>query len=216
MGGIDVKICGLTRQEDRDLAIKGGARYLGFILYPPSPRALTPEAVGALARGRPCDAEAVGVFVDPDDAWLDAVLAEAPLDWLQLHGKETPKRVAEVKARTGRRVIKALAVREAEDVARHAAYLESADMLLFDARPPSRPDAIPGGNGLAFDWRLLDGQEIALPWLLAGGIDADNLETALRLTGARAVDVSSSIETAPGIKDHGRLSHLLDRARALA
>lgn len=213
---IDVKICGLTRTTDRDIAIAGGARWLGFIFYPPSPRALTPAAAAALVRGRPGHAEAVGVFVDPDDAWLDAVLAETPLDLIQLHGDETPERVAAVKARTGCRVIKALSVASAADVARHRTYVDTADVILFDAKRPSEPDAIPGGNGLAFDWRLLAGQRIARPWLLAGGLDEANLQDAVELTGAPAVDVSSRLETAPGIKDPARLERLLTRARDLA
>ena len=213
---LDVKICGLTRAADRDAAIAGGARWLGFVFYPPSPRSLTPEAAAALVRGRPGSIETVGVFVDPGDAWLDAVLAHAPLDILQLHGAETPERVAEVRALTGRRVMKALSVADAADVARHEAYLGVADMLLFDAKPPRVPGAIPGGNGLAFDWRLLAGQRIKLPWLLAGGLDEANLLHAVRLTGARAVDASSSIETAPGIKDPHRLARLLARAHDIA
>ena len=213
---VAVKICGLTRVVDRDAAIAGGASWLGFVFYPPSPRSLLPTAAGALVRGRPGTAEAVGVFVDPDDAWLDAVLADVPLDILQLHGQESPARVAEVKARTGRRVIKALAVANPGDFARHEAYRGVADMLLFDAKPPVLPGAIPGGNGLAFDWRLLAGQRIALPWLLAGGLDEANLLDAVRLTGARAVDVSSRLETAPGIKDPARLARLLERAHDIA
>ena len=213
---LDVKICGLTRAADRDAAIAGGARWLGFVFYPPSPRSLTPEAAAALVRGRLGSAETVGVFVDPDDAWLDAVLAQAPLDILQLHGAETPERVAEVKARTGRRVMKALSIAEAADLTRHEAYLGVADMLLFDAKPPRVPGAIPGGNGLAFDWRLLAGQRIKLTWLLAGGLDEANLLDAVRLTGAQAVDVSSSIETSPGIKDPQRLARLLARAHDIA
>lgn len=213
---VDVKICGLTRTADRDLAIGGGARWLGFIFYPPSPRALTPAAAAALVRGRPGRAEAVGVFVNPDDTWLDAVLAEAPLDLIQLHGDETPERVAAVKARTGCRMIKALSVSSAGDVVRHRAYVDCADLILFDAKPPSDPDAIPGGNGLTFDWRLLAGQTITLPWLLAGGLDEANLQDAVELTGASAVDVSSRIESAPGIKDPARLERLLIRARDLS
>lgn len=213
---VDVKICGLTRAGDRDAAIRGGARWLGFVFYPPSPRSLTPAAAGALVRDRPGTAEAVGVFVDPDDAWLETVLAEAPLEWLQLHGNESAERVAEVKARTGRRVIKALSVAAAEDVDRHAAYRDVADMILFDAKPPREPGAIPGGNGLAFDWRLLAGRRIVLPWLLAGGLDEANLEEAVRLTGARAVDASSRLETAPGLKDPARVARLLARAHDIA
>lgn len=215
MGGLAVKICGLTRAADRDAAIRAGARWLGFIFYPPSPRALTPAAAGALVAGRPGTAEAVGVFVDPDDAWLDDVLALAPLDILQLHGRETPERVAAIRARTGRRVMKALAIAEAVDLDRHRAYLDVADMLLFDAKPPRTPGAIPGGNGLAFDWRLLAGQTIALPWLLAGGLDETNLSLAVARTGAAAVDVSSGVETAPGIKDPDAIARLLAIARDL-
>jgi phosphoribosylanthranilate isomerase len=213
---VDVKICGLTRTADRDLAIAGGARWLGFVFYPPSPRALTPGAAAALVRERPGNAESVGIFVDPDDAWLDAVLAETPLDLIQLHGHETPERVATVKARTGCRVIKALSVSTAEDVAKHRAYADCADLLLFDAKAPSEPEVIPGGNGLPFDWRLLAGQTIARPWLLAGGLDHANLERAVELTGASAVDASSRLEIAPGIKDPARLKQLLTRARDLA
>jgi len=211
-----VKICGLTTEVDRDLATALGARYLGFVFYPPSPRSLAPEAARPLVESAAGSVATVGVFVDPDDAWLDAVLTEAPLDFLQLHGAETPERVAEVKARTGRRVIKALAVADAADVSRHRAFLDVADMLLFDAKPPKVPDAIPGGNGLAFDWRLLAGKKIALPWLLAGGLDETNLEEAIRLTGAPGVDVSSRIEIAPGVKDPERLRRLLERARELS
>lgn len=213
---LDVKICGLTRPADRDAAIAGGACWLGFVFYPPSPRSLTPMAASALVPERPNGAETVGVFVDPADSWLDAVLAAAPLDYLQLHGEETPERVAEVKARTGRRVIKALSVADAADVVLHEAYLGTADMLLFDAKPPRTAGAIPGGNGLPFDWRLLAGRRINLPWLLAGGLDEANLLDAVRLTGARAVDVSSRIEVAPGIKDPERLSRLLVRVHDIA
>lgn len=215
MTGLAVKICGLTRAADRDAAIRSGARWLGFVFFPPSPRSLTPAAAGALVADRPGTAEAVGIFVDPDDAWLDAVLASAPLDILQLHGRETPERVAAIRARTGRRVMKALAVADAADLDRHRAFLEVADLLLFDARPPRAPGAIPGGNGLAFDWRLLAGQRIALPWLLAGGLDATNLQEAAARTGTRAVDVSSGVETAPGIKDPAAIARLLAVARGL-
>ncbi|MEZ5904245.1 MAG: phosphoribosylanthranilate isomerase [Geminicoccaceae bacterium] len=215
MRGLAVKICGLTRAADRDAAIRAGASWLGFIFYPPSPRSLTPVAAGALVADRPGAAEAVGVFVDPDDAWLDAVLASAPLDILQLHGKETPERVAAIRARTGRRVMKALSVADAADLDRHRAYVDVADLLLFDAKPPRTPGAIPGGNGLAFDWRLLAGRTIALPWLLAGGLDETNLSLAVARTGATAVDVSSGVETAPGIKDPAAIARLLAVARDL-
>ncbi len=214
MTGPAVKICGLTRLSDRDAAIEAGARWLGFVFYPPSPRSLTPESAEKLVR-RPGAAETVGVFVDPDDAWLDAVLDRAPLDIIQLHGKETPERALAIRRRTGRRVMKALALADAADLERHRAFLDVADLLLFDARPPRAAGAIPGGNGLPFDWRLLAGQKIGLPWLLAGGVDATNLEEATARTGASAVDVSSGVETAPGIKDPKAIARLLAAARDL-
>lgn len=215
MSGLAVKICGLTRASDRDAAIEAGARWLGFVFYPPSPRSLTPGAAGKLVTERLGAAETVGVFVDPNDAWLDAVLAEAPLDIIQLHGNEMPGRVAAIRERTGRRVMKALAVADAADLDRHRAFLDVADLLLFDARPPRTAGAIPGGNGLPFDWRLLAGQRIGLPWLLAGGVDATNLEEATARTGASAVDVSSGVEIAPGVKDPAAIARLLAVARDL-
>jgi len=209
---LKVKICGLTRPEDVALACRHGAAFLGFIFYPPSPRALAPAAAGALMREAARGVARVGIFVDAEDSWIDAVLAEAPVDILQLHGAETPERCAALKARTGCRIVKAVAVAEAGDVARHEPYLGSADMILFDARPPREAGAIPGGNGLRFDWRLLERAAIGLPWLLAGGIHAGNIEAAVRLTGARMVDVSSGVEAAPGRKDPAKLKELLDKA----
>ena len=237
---LPVKICGFTRGEDLHAAMELGASFLGFVFYPPSPRSLEPARWRALAGGRdaampdagmpgagmpgagmpdagtpgagvPC----VGVMVDPDDDWIDAVMSAAPLDMLQLHGKESPERVAEIARRTGCRIIKTIAVSGEGDVERHRAYTDIAEMILFDAKPPAEPGAIPGGNGLAFDWRLLAGKAISRPWLLAGGITADNIEQAVRLTGAPAVDASSSLEVAPGIKDRQKMRRLLERAKAI-
>ncbi|MEZ5826755.1 MAG: phosphoribosylanthranilate isomerase, partial [Geminicoccaceae bacterium] len=194
---VAVKICGVTRADDLESAIENGAAFIGFNFYPPSPRCLSMEAWKGLAgktRGR---VPAVAVTVDPDDRLIDEILEAGPLDYIQLHGSETPERAQELRARTGVRIIKAIAVSNDGDVARHDAYMSSADMILFDAKAPKTPGAIPGGNGLSFDWRLLAGQRIALPWLLAGGIDADNVEAAVKLTGASIVDASSRIESAP-------------------
>jgi phosphoribosylanthranilate isomerase len=212
---IDVKICGLTDAEALAAAAHGGARYLGFVFYPPSPRALSPQQAAALAALAPAGCQTVGVLVDPDDALLDEILGEVALDALQLHGAESAERVAAIKAATGRLVIKALSVAEPADLAPLDAYAAVADMLLFDAKPPRTPGWLPGGNGLSFDWRLLQGLRITRPWLLSGGLSAANLEAAVRLCGARAVDVSSGVEDRPGHKAPAKIRHLLEVAAAL-
>jgi phosphoribosylanthranilate isomerase len=212
---VAVKICGLTDAAALDTAVEGGARYLGFVFYPPSPRALTIERAAGLARGAPADRTTVGVFVDPDDDLLDRTLAQVPLEALQLHGAETPERVRAIKARTGRAVIKALKVAEPEDLAPVAAYAAVADLLLFDAKPPREPGRLPGGNGLAFDWRLLRDLRVGCPWLLSGGLSAGNLEAAVTLCRAPAVDVSSGVERRPGVKDPAKIRQFLGLAAAL-
>jgi phosphoribosylanthranilate isomerase len=157
----------------------------------------------------------VGVLVDPDDVQLDQLLAQVPLDALQLHGAESPERVAAIRARTGRTVIKALRVAEAADLAPIAAHAAVADLLLFDAKPPSEPGRLPGGNGLCFDWRLLRGLDLDTPWLLSGGLSADNVGDAVALCGAHAVDVSSGVERRPGVKDPAKVRRFLQIAAAL-
>jgi phosphoribosylanthranilate isomerase len=213
---VAVKICGLTDAEALAAAVEGGASHLGFVFYPPSPRALSPERAGDLAKRVPGHCIKVGVFVDPDDAFLDRVLARAPLDALQLHGAETPERVGAIKAQTGRAVIKALQIADASDLAAVAGYAAVADMLLFDARPPKEPGRLPGGNGLSFDWRLLQDLRIDRPWLLSGGLSLGNLEAAVRLCRAPAVDVSSGVEARPGVKDPVKIRQFLRLAAGLA
>lgn len=199
-----VKICGLRAAADIAAAVEAGARYAGFVFFPKSPRAVTPHQAAALAADVPPGVARVGLFVDPDDARLTEVLATVPLDMIQLHGQETPARVAEVRALTGLPVIKAVGVADAADLEALWDYGLVADMLLIDAKPP-KGAALPGGNGLAFDWRLLAGRRILKPWLLAGGLTADNVARAIQLTGAPGVDVSSGVESAPGIKDQNRI-----------
>jgi phosphoribosylanthranilate isomerase len=211
-----VKICGLTDAQAVAAAVEGGARYLGFVFYSRSPRALSPERAGDLARAAPPDRTTVGVFVDPDDALLDRVLARVPLAAVQLHGAESPDRVRAVKARTGCAVIKALQVAETGDLAPVSSYAAVADMLLFDARPPKEPGRLPGGNGLAFDWRLLQNLRVGCPWLLSGGLSADNLAAAITLCRPPAVDVSSGVESRPGHKDPAKIRRFLALARGLA
>lgn len=195
-----VKICGLRDAESLDVAVKAGARFTGFVFFDKSPRHVDISQAVGLAASVPMGVARVGLFVNPDDAMLQQVLADVPLDMIQLHGLESPARVAEVKALTGLPVIKAVGVATASDLEPLWDYGLAADMLLVDAKPS--PDAeLPGGNGLAFDWRLLVGRRWLKPWLLAGGLTPLNVAEAIRLTGAQAVDVSSGVESAPGVKD---------------
>ena len=213
---ITVKVCGLTDATAIQTAARHGARYGGFVFYPPSPRSLALDRAAELAAAVPAGIDRVGVTVDPDDGLLDALLARVPLDVIQLHGREDPARVAAVRARTGRRVMKALRLAEAADLAPVRAYAEAADLLLFDAKPAARPGLLPGGNGLSFDWRLLEGVRLTKPWALAGGLGPDNLAAAVECLHPPIVDVSSGIESRPGVKDPARLEAFLREAHRLA
>jgi phosphoribosylanthranilate isomerase len=182
-------------------AAEAGAAYGGFVFFPKSPRHVTPEVARELAVEAPVGLAKVALLVDADDDLIDAVTGTVPLDMLQLHGRETPERVAAVRTRTGLPVMKAIGVAGPEDLAAIDVYSQVADQLLIDAKPPKGAD-LPGGNGLSFDWRLLAGRKYwTRPWMLAGGLTADNVAEAVRLTGARQVDVSSGVERAPGDKD---------------
>lgn len=197
-----VKICGLRTAEGVEAASAAGARYLGFVFFPKSPRFVTPDDVFAIAPLAPPGVVKVALAVDPDDALLDRIAA-LPIDMLQLHGAETPVRAREARARTGLPVMKALGLSGAEDLLildEWDSTEGAADQLLIDAKPPAG-GALPGGNGLAFDWRLVAGRRWRKPWMLAGGLTPFNVAEAMRLTGARQVDVSSGVERAPGEKD---------------
>jgi phosphoribosylanthranilate isomerase len=199
------KICGLTRPQDVQAAVAAGARYVGFVFFAKSPRNVGIEAARALAAGVPPGVAKVGLVVDPDDAALDALLARVPLDMVQLHGHEPPARVADLHRRHGLPVMKALGIAGPDDLAQIDRYSEVADQLLIDAKPPPGAD-LPGGNGLAFDWRLLARRKYwTKPWMLAGGLTPENVAEAVRLTGAQQVDVSSGVEAAPGMKDPARM-----------
>lgn len=200
-----VKICGIRDEVTLDAAVGCGAGLVGFVFFPPSPRALAPEAAALLAARVPPGIAKVGLVVDADDETIDAILARVPLDLLQLHGRESPERVAAVRSRTGVGVIKSVAVETTADLAAVSAYAAVADRLLFDARPPAGATR-PGGNARRFDWRLLAGKRWPRPWLLAGGLDADNVGEAVRVTGAPAVDVSSGVEDAPGHKSLAKIA----------
>jgi len=213
---VEAKICGINDPAAMAAAIDGGAAYVGLVFYPPSPRALSPLAAAELAAPVPVSVKTVGLFVDADDADIDAVLEAVPLDVLQLHGKETPERAAALKARTGREVMKAISIAEAADVDRARAYEAAVDRLLFDAKPPKdMENALPGGNALRFDWALLQGRAWAVPWMLAGGLTAQNVAEAVRRTGAVAVDTSSGVEDAPGRKNPRKIRAFLDAVAAL-
>jgi phosphoribosylanthranilate isomerase len=212
---ITAKICGLASEDAVEAAGEGGAAFVGFVFYPPSPRSVIPERAAALCRAVPAGVHRVGLFVDAGDEAIAATLGVAPLDILQFHGAETPERVAEVKQRFGRRVMKAISVADRADVARASLFEDVADLLLFDAQPPRRPGALPGGNGLAFDWQLIAGREWKLPWMLSGGLTAELLPEAVRISGAQAVDVSSGVEAAPGRKDRDKIRAFLAAAAAL-
>lgn len=212
-GPARVKICGLRSTDDVAAAARAGAAYAGLVFFARSPRNLDPAQARALALAAPPGLAKVALTVDADDAFLDALLAEVPVDLLQLHGHETPARAAAVRARFGLPVIKAVGVADAGDLAALDAWDGAADMVLVDARPP-RDAVLPGGNGLAFDWRLIAGRRWRRPWMLAGGLTAANVAEAIRLTGARQVDVSSGVESAPGVKDPARIAAFVRAAAA--
>jgi len=212
---VRVKICGLTRPGDVADAVAAGASHVGFVFFARSPRHLSLDAAAALAGEVPPGVAKVALTVDAEDAALDALLARVPVDILQLHGGESPARVAGIRARSGLPVMKAVGVGTAADLPALDAYGRVADMLLVDAKPP-KDAALPGGNGLAFDWNLIAGRRWPVPWMLAGGLTPDNVAAALRLTGARQVDASSGVEAAPGVKDAARMAAFVRAATGAA
>jgi phosphoribosylanthranilate isomerase len=214
MQQVRVKICGLRTAADVAAVAAAGAGYAGFVFFPKSPRHLTVEVARDLALLAPEGLCKVALTVDADDATLDAILGAVPLDMLQLHGHETPGRVAEVRARYGLPVMKAMGVVDEGDLAGLMEMSLAADQLLIDAKPP-KGAALPGGNGLAFDWRLLVGRKWLRPWMLAGGLTPENVAQAVRLTGARQVDVSSGVESAPGVKDAARIAAFVQAAQGV-
>ena len=205
----DIKICGLKTSEAVDKAVARGASHIGFIFFEKSPRNIEPDIAGKLAdavRGR---AKIVAVTVNADNDDLDEIIALLKPDILQLHGTETPERVLNVKAIYGLPVMKALSIREADDLIRVEPYIGIADRFLFDAKPPNGSD-LPGGNGVSFDWSLLADLDADIDYMLSGGLNKDNVAEALSRTGARGIDLSSGVESAPGVKDLGLIDALFD------
>ena len=209
---VAVKICGITSPGAIDAAAGAGAVYGGLVFHPHSPRHVTFEQAQALGdhmRGR---LKIVALIADMDDARIESLMKTVRPDFLQLHGGESARRTAEIRARFGLPVIKALPVAEPSDLAAAAGYEEVADILMFDARPPK--DALRGGgHGAAFDWKLLEGRSFTKPWILAGGLTPENVARAISLSGAELVDVSSGVESAPGVKDAARIRAFLNATK---
>jgi phosphoribosylanthranilate isomerase len=208
---VAAKICGLSTLESVAAASSGGAKFVGFVFYPPSPRNLTPEQASPLAASVPAGITRVGVFVDPEDELLARVLAKSPLDVIQLHGEESPERVIAIKRKFGKKTIKAIKISGAADLGAAPRYFAAADWLMFDARPP-KDASRPGGNALAFDWELLRQRHWPLPWMLSGGLNPGNLGEAARVSGATVFDVSSGVESRPGVKDMAKIKEFLAQA----
>jgi phosphoribosylanthranilate isomerase len=209
---VEVKICGVNSPQALAWAAEAGADFVGFVYFAASPRAVTPAQSGAISASLVGGPRRVGLFVDPDDALLAAALATTALDVIQLHGEETPARVAAIRAAFGVPVMKALGIATEADLAPIAPYAEVADRLLLDAKPP--PDAVlPGGNAAPFEWRLARLVRIGKPWLLAGGLTPGNVAEAIAASGAPGVDVSSGVEQARGVKDAGLIRSFIDAAR---
>ncbi len=206
---IRVKICGIRTADALAACVQGGADYVGFVFYPPSPRYVTPQAARDLCADSPRLPAKVALSVNADDALLDEIMGHFSPDYLQLHGSETPARVREVKSRFHLPVIKAIAVEDVSDVEAARHYEGVADILLFDAKPLTSEPSLPGGNARRFDWRALAGQNWACPWFLSGGLNAENIAEALKVTGAPGVDISSGVERGRGHKDPASITEFL-------
>lgn len=209
---VRVKICGLKDAEAVAAAVTSGAAYLGFNFFEPSPRYVSPELARRLSQDVPPGVAKVGLVVDASDAALDALLDVVPLDMVQLHGHESPQRVAELRARLGLPIIKVVGVGGPEDLPELEAQSRVADQLLVDTKPP-KGAKLPGGNGVTFDWALLAGRRWPVPWMLAGGLTPQNVADAIARTGVRQVDVSSGVESAPGVKDGARIRAFIEAAQ---
>ena len=210
---VSVKICGLATVDDVRACADAGANYMGLVFFEKSPRNITIPAARELALAAPLGLAKVALVVNPSDAELDAITASVPLDMLQLHGRETPERVAEVKARYGLPVMKAVGIADKDDLPKLESYFGVADQILVDAKPPKGGE-LPGGNGLSFDWRLIAGRRWPCPWMLAGGLTPENVAQAVKMTGAKQVDVSSGVEDAPGQKNAELIQKFVQSSRS--
>ena len=210
---VSVKICGLANVDDVRACADAGANYMGLVFFEKSPRNITIPAARELALAAPLGLAKVALVVNPSDAELDAITGTVPLDMLQLHGRETPERVTEVKARYGLPVMKAVGIADGDDLPKLESYFGVADQILVDAKPPKGGE-LPGGNGLFFDWRLIAGRRWPCPWMLAGGLTPENVAEAVKMTGAKQVDVSSGVEDAPGQKNAELIQKFVQSSRS--
>jgi phosphoribosylanthranilate isomerase len=208
----EVKICGLSDEAGLAAALNGGARYVGFVFFPKSPRNIALEKARVLAQAARGRADIAAVTVDADDALFSAIQNAIQPDWVQLHGSESVQRVEQARRFAKRGTIKVVPISRSDDLAPVSAYERVADMLMFETKAPPGADR-PGGHGLAFDWQILSGRKFTKPWLLSGGLAPDNVARAIRESGAAMVDVSSGVESAPGIKDADRIAAFLRAAR---
>lgn len=209
---VSVKICGISTVDDVRACAGAGANYMGLVFFEKSPRNITIPAARDLALAAPMGLAKVALVVNPSDAELDAIAGTVPLDMIQLHGRETPERVAEVKARYGLPVMKAVGIADANDLPKLESYFGVADQILVDAKPPKGGE-LPGGNGLSFDWRLIAGRRWPCPWMLAGGLTPENVAEAVKMTGTKQVDVSSGVENAPGQKNAELIQKFVQSSR---
>lgn len=209
-----VKTCGLSTDATVNAAICAGARYVGFVFFPPSPRNVSIEEARELAQKIDSHILKVGVFVNPDDELLSSVIENVGLDIIQLHGNESIERVRHIREKYSKLIMKAIAVSSKTDISIAREYEPNVDMLLFDAKAPTdRKDALPGGNGLMFDWKLIADEKWHVPWMLSGGLNATNVAEAIKISGARIVDVSSGLEIEPGNKDIGKIKEFIKVAQ---
>ena len=209
---VSVKICGISTVDDVRACAGAGANYMGLVFFEKSPRNITIPAARDLALAAPVGLAKVALVVNPSDAELDAIAGTVPLDMIQLHGRETPERVAEVKARYGLPVMKAVGIADANDLPKLESFFGVADQILVDAKPPKGGE-LPGGNGLSFDWRLIAGRRWPCPWMLAGGLTPENVAEAVKMTGTKQVDVSSGVEDAPGQKNAELIQKFVQSSR---
>ena len=210
---VSVKICGLSTPETVDTAVAFKADYIGFVFFPKSPRYITLETFSTLAQNIPDTVTKVALVVNADDALLKRITANGCIDMLQLQGQETPERVQEIKQKTGLRVMKAVGLSEKNDLVKVSTYVDVVDQLLIDAKPP-KDSVLPGGNGIAFDWTILREKNWSVPWMLAGGLSATNVQEAINVTGTKQVDVSSGVENSPGRKDNKKIASFIENAKS--
>ena len=212
---VAVKICGLTDSKSIATAVNAGADFVGFVFFRRSPRFLTIEAADDLVAGIPRSVMTVGLFVDPTDSQIEKTLKRVRLGMIQLHGQETPARAGAIRKNFSLPVMKAVGVASRSDVLAAGAFADQADWVLFDAKPA--PEALrPGGNAQAFEWPLMRAYSGKSPWMLAGGLTAKNVQTAITASGARAVDVSSGVETSPGVKSPAKIRAFIKAVRAFS